>query len=397
MHVILTVDYSPWSAYSGGAQRSTHNIGMAMANRGHKVTVIFSKPPWENIKVPEDLPYELKWATLPALKSKRAAFLRPLTTLSVNRILKKIINPAEDTVVHSNGEESGLVHRIRNKHTFGFICTPRHPHYPDVFFKYKKLPLSVKIYTALKEGKYLMQGSAAYHADFCSPPSKWAARIVGEAFNIPEERWEPVPNGVPREFLNYHRKPEAQKGPIVFFGRLTKTKGVDTLVEALNLLNPDSIPETWIIGRGEMKDELQSTIDKYGLSDKITFKPWMNHDQLGEVLSKSRICTLPSREENFSLAILSSMCVGTPTISTKVGGTPEIISDQKNGLLVEADAPNELAEAIQNLLENPDKREKMGKNAADYIRKNLTWDHACAKFEDLYKRALDKAENKSKV
>lgn len=390
MHVILTVDYSPWSNYSGGAQRSTHNIGMALAKRGHKVTVIFSKPPWESIDVPNDLPYNIQWAGLYALKSKRAAFLRPATTLSVNRILKKIIDPTEQTIVHSNGEEGGLVHRLRKNHKFGFICTPRHPHYPEVFFKHEQLPLSAKIYTALKEGKYLMQGSAAYHADFCSPPSKWAARIVGEAFNIPKERLHPVPNGVPQEFLNYQRKPEANEGPIVFFGRLSKTKGVDTLIEALQKNDPQILPRVWIIGRGDLKSELQERVSESGLSGKVVFKSWMTHDELGEVLSSARMTVLPSREENFSLAILGSMCVGSPTISTRVGGTPEIIEDQKNGILVEPGNPDALAGAIKDLIENPQKRETIGKAGAEHIRNNLTWDDACQKFEVLYQKALKK-------
>ncbi|SMO32239.1 glycosyltransferase family 4 protein [Gracilimonas mengyeensis] len=389
MHIILTVDYSPWSAYSGGAQRVTHNLGVAMSKRGHKVTVIYSKPPWETISVPDDVPYQIHWAHLIAAKSKRAVFLRPLTALSVNRILKKIINPNEDTVVHGNGEETGLVHKIRDHHSFAFICTPHHPHYPEVFFKHKKLPFTTKVFTALKNGKYLMQASAAFHADFCTPPSQWAAEMIGKAFNIPRERLQPVHNGVPDEFLNYHRKPEAQQGPIVFFGRLTKTKGVDTLIEALSLLDPQEIPETWIIGRGEMKQELQEEVEKLKLSKKVIFKSWMDHHELGQVLSKSKLCVLPSREENFSLAVLSSMCVGTPTVSTKVGGTPEIIQNQKNGCLVEADNPTALADSIQYLLEHPDQRQAMGRAGATHIRQNFTWDHACAHFEELYALALE--------
>ena len=388
MHVILSVDYSPWSSYGGGAQRCTHNIGMAMVKRGHKVTVIYSKPPWEHIEVPPDLPYRIKWASLPAFKSKRAAFLRPLTTLSVNSILKKIIEPGEKTIVHSNGEEGGLVHQLRDQYSFGFICTPHHPHYPEVFFKHDKLPITVKIFTALKEGKYLMQGSAAFHADFCTPPSQWAANMVGKAFNIPKERLEPVPNGVPTEFLNYYRTSNAEKGPIVFFGRLSMTKGVDLLIEALDHIAPSILPEIWIIGRGDLKPRLQKLVKTKNISEKVTFIPWMTHEELGETLSNSRMVVLPSREENFSLAILSSMCVGTPTISTKVGGTPEIIKDQENGLLVESGNPEELAAAIKDLLQNHQKRKQIGKAGAEFVRNNLTWDDTCSKFEVLYRQAL---------
>lgn len=390
MHIFLTVNYSPWSKYSGGGQRSTHNIAKTMAQRGHKVTVIFSKPPWEEISVPDDLPYSIKWANLYAVQSKRNAFLRPLTSFSVNRVLDEIIEPNHPTIIHSNGDEAGLVHRLRSKHRFGFVCSPRYSNYPEVFFKHRTLPLSVKVITALKEGKYLRQGSAAFNADFCSPPSNWAAKIVGEAFNIPEERLRPVPNGIPSEFLNYHRKPFAKNGPLLFFGRLSKSKGVDILIESINILKKEALPEIKIIGQGELKNELIKKVHLFGLQDQVTFLPWMTHDELGLELSMASMCVLPSREENFSLAILSAMCIGTPTISTRVGGTPEIISDQNTGLLTVPDNTAELTKAIKRFLNNPSWREKMGKSGSEYVRNNLTWEHACSKFESIYDEALKK-------
>ncbi len=68
------------------------------------------------------------------------------------------------------------------------------------------------------------------------PPSQWSANIVKEAFNLVDEKLIPVSNGVTDLFLNYSRTNKASNGPIVFFGRLTYTKGVDTLIEALNLV-----------------------------------------------------------------------------------------------------------------------------------------------------------------
>jgi glycosyltransferase involved in cell wall biosynthesis len=139
-----------------------------------------------------------------------------------------------------------------------------------------------------------------------------------------------------------------------------------------------------------MESKLKSLANKYDLNDKIKFKPWMAHNELGEALSAARMCILPSREENFSLAIMSSLCVGTPTISTNVGGTPEIIDDYITGRLVEADHPEALAAVIQDFLDHPEKREELGESGAKYIRNNLTWDHACAQFEELYTIALER-------
>jgi len=298
---------------------------------------------------------------------------------------------SEPLIVHSNGEEGGRIHKLHSQYRFGFISTPRHPHYPDTFFRYPfaQIPIIPKLGLWLHHGKYLMQASAARHADFVSPPSHWAADTLAEAFDIPEDKLYPVPNGVPAEFLNYHRNGQVSDGPIVFFGRLSKTKGVDTLVKALAQIGAGNLPEVFIIGRGELKPELQTMVKKYGLNSIVQFKPWMSHEELGEVLSSARMAVLPSREENFSLAILGAMCVGTPTISTKVGGTPEIIQHRKTGLLVDAGNHHDLAEKINLLLDDRDLCDNISRAASSHVRGKLTWDDTAERFEELYQQAWE--------
>jgi len=388
MRIIMTIDYSPWSLYSGGAQRSTHQLAKTLANRGHNVTVIYTKPPWEKVPITEKLPYDVKWAVLPAFKSQRDAFFRPFSSISVAKMTGSLIRDEKHVIVHSNGEEGGLLHLLKKKYRFGLISEPHHPHYPQEFFNRDGIKLVRYAKLALKEGKYLMQGFAARNADYCTPPSKWAGSIIKEAFNLQEDKIFPVYNGVPDEFLRYHRDISAPKGPAVFFGRLTHTKGVDTFIDALALLKEDA-PQSLIIGKGDLEIELRQKVQQLGLSDKITFKPWLSHDELGKLLSTSYMAVLPSRHENFSLGVLGAMCVGTPTISTTVGGTPEIIKNGSNGLLVAPDDKFALANAIDQLY-NQDKRitEKMGQEASRYVRNNLTWQHTSEQFENIYDRVL---------
>lgn len=388
MRIIMTIDYSPWSLYSGGAQRSTHQLAKTLANRGHRVTVIYTKPPWEKVAISEEVPYDIKWAILPALRSQRNVFFRPFSSISVAKITESLLRDEKYAIVHTNGEEGGLLHLLKKKYKFGLISEPHHPHYPpellnrsgNKWLRYTKL--------ALKEGKYVMQGIAAKHADYCTPPSKWAGDIVRKAFNLKEDKIFPVYNGVPDEFLRYHRNQTAQKGPAVFFGRLTHTKGVDTFIDALAILN-DRAPQSLIIGKGDLEAELKNKVHILGLTDKVTFKPWLTHDELGELLSTSYMAVLPSRHENFSLGVLGAMCVGTPTISTSVGGTPEIIKHGNNGLLVSPDDKFALAKAIDRLY-NQDQlaAEKIGEEASKYIRNNLTWNHTSEQFEFIYDRVL---------
>ncbi|HMB93314.1 MAG TPA: glycosyltransferase family 4 protein [Rhodothermales bacterium] len=384
MTIILTIDLSPWSAYSGGAQRSTHNLATALARRGHEVAVVFTKPPWEHVEVPDGLAYDLHWATFFGVKSRRKAPLRPLNAFSVARVVKSLLDEDQLTVVHSNGEEGGLIHRLRPQHRFGFVATPRHPRYPDMLLNNEHLSPLQKLWLAATEGKYLMQGYAVRHADLCVPPSHFAASLVQQAYGIPDDRLRVIPNGVPEEFLPYaHDEDAAQAGPLVFFGRFEPTKGGDTLVEALGLLGTEA-PRTLLIGRGAEEKALLRQVERLGLGGRVEVLPWMTHEALAEVLTSARMAVLPSRLENFSLAVLSAMAVGTPVISTYVGGSPEIIEDGATGLLVEPDAPEALAEAIGRLLRDRSLAGRLGRAGRLHVRRHFTWDIVAEAFEQIY-------------
>lgn len=382
MRIILTIDYSPWSAYGGGAQRSTHNLATTLARRGHDVSVVFTKPPWERVSIPAAIAYDLRWATLLALRSRRNAPLRPLSAFSVAGVVRNLLNGNAATIVHSNGEEGGMIGTLRRKHRFGFVSTPRHPRYPPALLNGRPLGTVEWLRLAVFDGKYLMQRRAARSADVVSPPSAWAAELVGRAFGIDPDRLRPVPNGVPDEFLKYTWECRLD-GPLVFFGRFDQTKGVDTLIDALGLLGAEG-PRTMIIGRGADRGAVKRRVGDVGLDSRVEFHDWMTHDELGDVLSAASMVVLPSREENFSLGVLAAMAVGAPVISTRVGGTPEIVTDGETGLLVPPDDPHGLAQAILSLRHDNTFSRRIADAGRAHVRSTLTWDQAARRFEEIY-------------
>jgi glycogen(starch) synthase len=255
--------------------------------------------------------------------------------------------------------------------------------YPDSLLKDGGPTLGDKVILVVRDAKYLMQGSAARNADLCVPPSRFAAELVRRAYRLDDKKLRVVHNGVPEEFLHYaHRSEMAGNGPVLFFGRFHPVKGVDTLIDALRLMGPD-VPETWIIGRGEEEQLLRDAILKAGLRG-IRILPWMTHDELGKAISEAGMVVLPSRKENFSLAVLGAMAVGAPVIATSVGGTPEIISHERTGLLVEADDPQMLAASIRRLRDDADLARRLGNAGRERVRSEFTWDNAAQRFEGLY-------------
>lgn len=389
MKVIITIDFSPWSPYGGGAQRSSHYLATALSRRGHETVVINTKSPFERIEVPEGLEYEHRWALFHAAKSKRNALLRPLNAFSVaNAVRREIECSSGDVVVHSNGEEGGRVGRLKKNFKFGFISTPRHPHYPDELYK-PSLGIVDRANLALRNGKYLMQKAAAQSADFCVPPSAFAAKLAHDALKVDEERLRVVHNGVPVEFLSYsHDFRHAASGPILFFGRFTKIKGVDVLLRAYVDSGLSTRHPLHLVGRGELRDEIVNLIKSSGLDNRVKLFDWMTHDELGDAISRCAMVVLPSLEENFSLAVLAATCVGAPTISTNVGGTPEIIIDRQTGLLVQPGSVSDLAKSLMALADSRELAQTVGQAGRERTRAHFTWAQAAQKFEGIYEESL---------
>lgn len=383
MRIVLTCNFSPWSAYSGGGQRSTHNLARALVRRGHRVKVVFTKAPWERVPAPRDLPYELTWASIPDFRSRRQAPLRPLTALTVARAVWDEVRGGRADVVHCQGEEAALLPLVKRYREFGLVVTPRFPSLPDPLLRPRGPSRLELARLGLLHAKYLTLGPALRGADYCSPPSFYAGDLMRRAYGLRADRVRPVHNGVPEEFLEYRWEPGDRDRPLLFFGRLSESKGVDTILEALSLLGPD-VPRTLIVGRGPRRDEIVSQIGSRGLGDRVELRDWADHHTLGGLLARASIALIPSREENFSLAVLSCLAVGTPLVTTPVGGTPEVVEDRVTGLLVEpGDAPA-LARAITELREDADAAAQIGLAGRRLVRSRFTWDAAAARFEALY-------------
>ena len=99
---------------------------------------------------------------------------------------------------------------------------------------------------------------------------------------------------------------------------------------------------------------------------------------------------LSTYTEGISNSIMESMALGIPVIATDGGGTPEIIIDGENGILIPPKSPQILAEKMTDLLNNSEKVEYLGKNAIRQIKENFSIDKMIDEFILLYKQVLAK-------
>jgi glycosyltransferase involved in cell wall biosynthesis len=103
-----------------------------------------------------------------------------------------------------------------------------------------------------------------------------------------------------------------------------------------------------------------------------------------KILKASQMLVVPSRTESIPQVIKEAFYLKVPVIATNVGGNPELVVHQETGILVPPEDPEKLTIAINNLLDNEERRRNFANNAFEFINKNFSWDVLLEKYTNLY-------------
>lgn len=185
---------------------------------------------------------------------------------------------------------------------------------------------------------------------------------------------------------------------LLFVGRIEPLKAVDTILEAIAILRKDQPSLTdrlclAVIG-GDPSDvtdveltRLQNLAVKLYLTDIVCFMGAKGHDLLPLYYSAAEAVIVPSDYESFGMVALEAMASGTPVIATKVGGLAFLIRDQKTGLHIPARDPQALADAIKDVLSNPQKRQSLGESAAE-VAEHYSWSNIVNRLLPVFKNVV---------
>jgi glycosyltransferase involved in cell wall biosynthesis len=174
---------------------------------------------------------------------------------------------------------------------------------------------------------------------------------------------------------------------IVTVANLRPEKGHDTLIEAAPLIvqrHPDV--EFQIIGDGPLRAALVRQVNLRGLRSKFTFLG--ERPDVAERLAAADLFVLPSRSEACPNGVLEAMASSLPVVASRVGGVPELIERDVNGVLIDADAPGQLAAAVIDLIERPAHARALGRAARQTAVQRFAFDRMVARFAALYLSAL---------
>jgi glycosyltransferase involved in cell wall biosynthesis len=193
-----------------------------------------------------------------------------------------------------------------------------------------------------------------------------------EAWGIPSTKIKIVHPPISEEAIKRSEvgfvRTENKEYKLVTIARLVKSKGIDTVLHALSILDERAIPYRYIIGGdGPEREFLEGLAEELGVKNKVQFLGYIKDEEKWSLLRKADLFVMSSRvkqnecHEGFGLGFLEAAAFGVPAVGSRVGGIPEAILHGETGLLVPQESPKSLAEALVFLYENPDARYAMGK------------------------------------
>ena len=137
---------------------------------------------------------------------------------------------------------------------------------------------------------------------------------------------------------------ETREKNIVYVGRISIEKGVETLCKAFCKIDNAKL---LIIGDGPLKNKLEKTYS----STSIQFLGFQNWNKIKEILQKASFLVIPSEwYENNPLTILEAFSLGTPVLGANIGGIPELISTNKNGMIFKSRDITDLEQKIKMMI-----------------------------------------------
>ncbi len=308
------------------------------------------------------------------------SYHNPLQTVALSRLIKK----SRIDIIHTHGYFGS---------TFGRLAA--------ILVKTPTIIAHVHTtYYGFKTRHLLVERSLSLFTDTIVCVSQAVKRFVEEVEGISEKKACLIYNGVGKLPLfqgdrdsHVGRKSlglEAKDFVVITVASLTPHKGHQVLIDAAAVVSKKHENlRLLIVGDGPLRNRLELYAQESGLSSKILFTG--QRKDIVPLLKLADLFVLPSTgREGLGIALIEAMAEGLPVIGTRLGGIPEVIDDNVNGLLVAPGSPYELAAAFEKLIGGKGIREKMGRRGRKIYEQRFTAARMNQDIEALYGENLRK-------
>jgi len=386
LHIITRVD-------KGGSAQNTYLTILGLKRKSFQSSLI------SGLSLESEMKKEEKKTTekdIQKLKSEGIEFIQcPFLLRRINIIkdlkaffdIFRVIKKNSPLIVHTHSSKAGFLGRLAAK-LAGIPIIVHTPH-GHVFFGYFG-PLKTKVFIILeklasritdkivaltnREKEDHVRLRIANDDKFIVIHSGVELKTFKE-FPFNEKQYFKKELGIPENFL-----------VVGTIGRLVPVKGPEFLIEAAKYIIP-KYPNTYFLfsGDGHLKQNLEEKASVLGIKNNIIFLGW--RDDIAEIISVYDVFVLPSLNEGMGRVLVEAMALGKPIVASNVGGIPDLVTHGKNGFLVPPKDPEELAKYIQILLEDGERREKMGLAGKDMV-KNFSSEIMVDRIAELYKELM---------
>lgn len=216
---------------------------------------------------------------------------------------------------------------------------------------------------------------------FISPSQFLKSKLV--EFGWPEQRIVYIPNFLSIAEIEPHYCPGEY---LLYLGRLSSEKGIETLIRAFSNLPYDGI-QLKIAGEGPLEAVLKA---RAAGDRRISFCGYLSGEPLADITRKAMAVVVPSEwYENAPLSVLEAMAYGKPVIGARIGGIPEMIDDGQNGLLFASGDTRGLTQAMSTLIEMDGATlTDMGRSARRKVEVEYNSDLHYERLIDIYARSI---------
>ena len=344
LHISRTMDI-------GGAERIVYQLSSDLKDEFDSVHVASTGGLWES---------ELSAKGIQHHKILDIDSKNPLTVLKLLTSIRQIIKKNEITIVHTHHRMAAFYIRLLK------LVHPKLIHVYTAHNVFKdKLPL---YRFALKNAKSVAVGEAVN-------------KNLKEDVVITDSRV--IYNGV------VLKETDDQVDEIISYGgiklgciaRLSEQKGLTYLLDAMSLLTVKDI-RLFIVGDGELRNELENKVKELDLQDSVTFLGYRK--DIVECINSFDFCVLPSVFEGFGLVAIEAFMNSKTLVATDIPGLNEVVTN-KNGILVPAKDPAALASAIDKLAMDETLRQELASQAKKDYENKFSYPLFLENYRELYR------------
>ncbi|MGZ5312664.1 MAG: glycosyltransferase [Solirubrobacterales bacterium] len=376
MRIALVSPYS-WT-YQGGVNRHVEALAEEFLSRGHEARVL---APWDP---PGRISGLLHRA--PALDRPMPEYLVPLgrtVGYGANGAVSNLSSFPEGPIalrreLRSGGYDVVHVHEPPAPLLSWDACSYRGAPVVGTFHAYSTKPFPNYAATLLGARRKFNQLAARIAV---SKAAAWTGkRWYGGEYTI-------VPNGVDVAAAPCGPKPPSDKLRIVFLGRAEERKGLPVLLTAFAALVEHVPSRLTVIGADA--EEVARFLPDPAVGEHIDIVGKLSDRVLWEQLGAADVLCAPSLAgESFGMVLIEAFAAGTPVIASQIAGYSDVVTDGVDGILVPPADPQRLAEELQHLYHEPERRNAMGEAGREKVER-FAWPRVADQVESVYEQALN--------